>query len=64
MDQGWDHNRPLPSGWPYDRAGSAGRGGRDYGRPPPHDWNGHNNGRDGGRPSPLDRSICLDQNCR
>jgi hypothetical protein len=57
VDQGQDHDRPLPSGQPYVRAGSAGCGGRDYGRPPPRDWNGCNNGRDGGRPSPHDCSI-------
>jgi hypothetical protein len=62
MDQGWDHDPPSPSGRPYVRAGSAGRGGHDYGCPPPCDWNGRNNGCDGGRPSPCDRLIRPDQN--
>jgi hypothetical protein len=30
VDQGWDHVRSSPGVWSYDRAGSAGCGGRDY----------------------------------
>jgi hypothetical protein len=62
MDQGQGHNHPLPSGWPYDRAGFTGHGGRDYGRPPLCDWKSPNNGHDSGRPSPHDWSIHPYQN--
>jgi hypothetical protein len=64
VDHGQDHDHPPPRGRPYDRANPAGRGGRDNGRPTPHDWNSRPNGRDGGRlsPSPRDRSIRPDRN--
>ncbi len=66
VDQGWDHDRPLPRGRPYDRACSAGCGRRDYGCLPPCDWNGRTNGCDGGcpSPSPHDCLIRPDRNRR
>jgi hypothetical protein len=64
VDQGRDHDRPLPCGRPYVRAGSAGCGGCDYGRLPLCDWNSRNNGRDGGRPSPCNCLIRSDRNRR